>query len=205
MAKNDKKSDKIDGKSKEIEEQEAERKKKKAELEKKIKVNEKNQKKRINKLVNFPFKTLLQISLICGLIYFIILFFGQDVDIMKSVYSAAIVFLAVLLGIGIIMTAFILIISQRKEIEAKQKELEEIEMQRLEDERRQQEIKSMEEEIKINERQLKNNIGTDISDNNFVVQEEPKPIELPNSQIDKDEDLVPDLNENDFDDLNNNN
>jgi len=199
MAKNDKKSDKIDGKSKEIEEQEAERKKKKAELEKKIKVNEKNQKKRINKLVNFPFKTLLQISLICGLIYFIILFFGQDVDIMKSVYSAAIVFLAVLLGIGIIMTAFILIISQRKEIEAKQKELEEIEMQRLEDERRQQEIKSMEEG------QLKNNIGTDISDNNFVVQEEPKPIELPNSQIDKDEDLVPDLNENDFDDLNNNN
>lgn len=194
MAKNDKKA-------KELDNIEADRKKKQAEFDKKTKEQEKKQKKKIKYLINFPYKTIFQISLLSGIIYFTVLYFGQSIDLFKSIYSGAILFLAVLLGLGIIVTTFILIISDRKETERKLKEEEEAELQKLEDERRQQELKAAEEEIMLNEKDLNNNIGKQIEDDHLFENDIQPPIVLPGDSIEE-PDLISDLDNPDMQELN---
>lgn len=132
-----------------------EKEKKKKDREKRIKLREKQQKKKenrkrkqIKKMINFPFKILLQTSLLLTLIVFILKYFGDSNILIDAMLSAFYIFLTIFLGGGIIMTAIYYVLSQRKEKELK--EIIELEAEKLrleEEEKKKEELEYLEHAI----------------------------------------------------------
>jgi len=106
--------------------------------EKRLKEQRKEEIKRIKTLINLPFKLLLHISLFITMFMLIILFFWLELDIKTALIHMFLIFTAFYFGIGIVMVAAVLMLSEdkKKELEELQrieKEKEEIEAQRLRD------------------------------------------------------------------------
>ncbi len=140
--------DKEEREKKIIEDKRKEKDAKRKRIEKRQKKQQKQEMARIKKIIEFPFKTLFQVSSLITFVYFIIYFFGREEILYKAVYNSFIVFISLYLGLGIIIVAIFLVISEKKE-----KELEEElnliyeEKKRIEDAKL-NEMKQMEDEIK---------------------------------------------------------
>lgn len=146
------KKEKEDRELKELEKKRKEKEDKRKRLEKRQKQREKQEKKRIKSIIDFPFKTLFQVSLLFTLLYFIIIFFGRQDVLYKAVFSSFMVFTALYLGLGIVLVAIFLVISEKR-----QKEFEEEiriinEQKREEEEKKLQEMQDMEREIRETEK-----------------------------------------------------
>ena len=113
--------------------------KKKKEREKRLKERESNDKKNVQRLVNFPFKMLAQVSIVVSLIVFIMLYFSKSKNVIDSLYTSFLVFSGIYFGVGLIMAFVFYILSEQKKREIEDKK-------RLEEEqRREDEIKKEEE------------------------------------------------------------
>ena len=180
MAKDlEKKIDKAKEKEKREKDRKAKEEKEKKELALKRKEKQKKQKlrderrkkremlerRRIMKIVNFPFKALMQGSLLAAVITFIILYVNSEFDLLPSAFNSFLVFATLYIGIGIIMIAVFFTISEikKKELSDKLKEEENRRMEeqrqkaeelaKLEGKRRKDEIQRVEEIKRFREQQ----------------------------------------------------
>lgn len=130
----------------EIDRMQKEKLKKKQHKIKKAKAEVKVETKRINKLVNLPFKLLLQVSLLATMFASIFLFFWLELDLKTSLLYTFLIFSLFYLGLGSIMIAVFFMIG-----EDKKRELEE--SKRLNEEKKQGEEKQrqLDEEAKLSE------------------------------------------------------
>lgn len=112
--------------------------KRKKERERRVAIKEKNEERRIRKIVRFPFKILFQAALLFTLLTFIVLYFGSSTEVYRALYLSFIIFTSLYLGIGLIMTGVIYFVSQEKLIEKKR--------QKREDEAKEKERLAQEEE-----------------------------------------------------------
>ncbi len=142
------KKEKEEKEIKELEKRRKEKEEKKKRIEKRQKERQKQEKKRIKRIIDFPFNTLFQVSLLFTLLYFVIIYFGRQDILYKAVFSSFMVFTCLYLGLGILLVAVFLVISEKRQKEFEE-ELELIkEQKREEEEKRLQEIQDMEKEIR---------------------------------------------------------
>jgi uncharacterized membrane protein YcjF (UPF0283 family) len=142
------KKDKEEREKKELEKKRKEKEAKLKRIQKRVKQKEKEEIKRIKTIVEFPFKTLFQVSSLITSLFFIVVFFGKGEELYKAVYNSFIVFTALYLGLGIVLVAIFLVMSERKEKEL-EAELEAIMAERkAEEDKKIKEMQDMENEIK---------------------------------------------------------
>lgn len=144
---------------KERQELEAKRKEKerKAKLrEAKQKKQEKAEIKRIKRVIEFPFKTLFEVCLLLSVLFFVVQFFGIEIELYRSVFNAFMMFVALYLGFGLILVAIFFVIAEDKKKELEQIIKENEEKARQEEEQKQAELDKMENEIKENQQKKRN-------------------------------------------------
>ena len=88
--------------------------KKKKEKEKRIALKKKKEVKRVKSLINLPFRLHLQVSLLVTLLSAIVLFFGIELELLKTIYYSFIVFVLFYGGTGIVMIGIFFLISEEK-------------------------------------------------------------------------------------------
>lgn len=110
-----------------------EKEKKRKEREKKIRVKEKKEEKRIRGIVNFPIKTLLQLSVFFTSVAFLIIYFGNGLDLEKAIYICSLLFILMFFTVGAVMVIGYWKISDEriKDMESKKKREKEEEDERL--------------------------------------------------------------------------
>ncbi len=123
--------------------------------------------KKINNVINFPFKLLTQVSLLISCLVFIILYFGSDKAVHESVLISFLTFTMIYLGGGIIMVTIFYIISEDR-IKVKEQ------LEKEEEEKRIEEMKKKEEEYAkleqvIQERKRKTQSESDFDDSADVM------------------------------------
>lgn len=91
-----------------------EKQKKKKEKEKRLELKKKQEQKRIKKLINLPFKLHIQVSLLVTTLSFIILFFGLELEPLRSIYYTFLIFVSFYLGTGLVMVGVFFLISEEK-------------------------------------------------------------------------------------------
>ncbi len=129
MAKSKKEKSSDDQEMKEIKKRQAERDKKRKLRRVKKKKKLKKETKKINKIINMPFKLLFQLSLLGSSLSFIILYFGGQTALIKSLYYSFLVFSFLSLGVGCLMIVIFYFISEQKKLEiemAKRKDEEDL-------------------------------------------------------------------------------
>lgn len=99
--------------------------KKKKDKEKRIAIKKKKEVKRVKSLINLPFRLHLQISLLITFLSSIIMFFGIELEALKTIYLSFIIFTIFYLGTGIVMVGLFFLISEEKL--AEEEELKRIE------------------------------------------------------------------------------
>ncbi len=109
------------------------------EKEKKLKQRDKQREKYIKSSINFPFRTLWQVSLLGACIMFLIKFFGQTSDIVHSLYISFLTFIVIFLALGLLLITLFYVISESK------KQEKELDRKRKQEERRQQDKQKQEE------------------------------------------------------------
>jgi flagellar biosynthesis/type III secretory pathway M-ring protein FliF/YscJ len=118
------------------------------------KKREKKEMQRIKSNVNFPIKALFQGSIIIGLIFFVVKYFGQSADLIKSIFYSFIVFASVYIGVGIIMLLSFFLIAHNKKRELremikveKERKMQEEEQRRADEHKRAEEAARLEEQL----------------------------------------------------------
>lgn len=137
----------------EREKQELERKKKEKEKKQKarearIKKKEIAERKRIKEVLRFPFKTLFEVSLLISFLAFIAMFFGMQLELMKSVFNSFFIFSALYLGFGVVIIAIAYVMSEKRKKEMEEQKQLEAEQRKAEEEERQAKQERLREEIK---------------------------------------------------------
>lgn len=97
-----------------------EKQKKRKEKEKRIAAKKKKESKRVKSLINLPFKLHIQISLLITILSAIILFFGLEIELLKTIYITFLIFTIFYLGTGIIMVGVFFLVSEEKLAEAEE-------------------------------------------------------------------------------------
>lgn len=140
---------------KELKQKAKEKEKRRKERESKIRKKEKQEEKRIKKVVNFPFRTLFQLSTFFTLVSFMIIFFGNEIDLMAAVYICSLIFILLYFVVGAVMVIGYWKISEERihEMESKKKKEKDEENERLkqEEEELEQLLKAEIEDIEDNE------------------------------------------------------
>jgi len=121
---------------KELKQKAKEKEKRRKERESKIRKKEKLEEKRIKKVVNFPFRTLLQLSTFFTLVSFMIIFFGSELDLMSAIYMCSLIFILLYFVVGAVMVIGYWKISEERihEMEAKKKKEKDEENERMREE-----------------------------------------------------------------------
>lgn len=94
--------------------------KKKKEKEKRIAAKKKKEEKRRKSLINLPFKLHMQISLLVTLLSSIVMFYGFELELLKTLYLSFMIFVTFYLGTGIVMVGIFFLISEEKLAEAEE-------------------------------------------------------------------------------------
>lgn len=125
--------ERIKKEEKELKKKAKEKEKRRKEREKKIRIKEKKEEKRIRGIVNFPIKTLFQVSLFFTSVAFLIIYFGNELDLEKAIYLCSLIFILLFFTPGIVMVIGYWKISDEriKDMEAKRKKEKEEEDERL--------------------------------------------------------------------------
>lgn len=128
---------------KEREKELKEEEKKRKQREKELKKRKEREQKRVSSIINFPFKTLTQVSLLAGLIFFTINFFKNSNDILNAMFYAFIAFVVCYIGGGIVMILVFVIISEEKKKALEEKKLQEELLQKEEVKKREEELSKL--------------------------------------------------------------
>lgn len=131
---------------------------KKKEREARIKKKEKKEKQRINRTINYPFKTLFQTSSLFGIFTFVITFFWSGNDVLKSLLYTFFVFSLIFLLVGFILLVIYYIRAEEKLQELELQKQQQIENEKIEEEKRLAASAKLEKEIK--EHVLSSNTST---------------------------------------------
>jgi Flp pilus assembly protein TadB len=199
--------EKEDKERKELEAKRAEKEKKAKLREERKKKQEKAEVKRIKRVIEFPFKTLFQVCLLLSVLFFVVQFFGIEIELYRSVFNAFMMFVALYLGFGLVMVAIFFVVAEdkTKKYEAIIKENEE--KAKLEEEQKQAELEKMESEIRKNEKRKREELNqapiTEISA--FDITEDMAEQKELNEHSDIDEPKLldePDIKDFNFEDLN---
>jgi hypothetical protein len=130
-----------------------EREKKKKDKEKReklkakiLKKREKREQKRMDKIVNFPFKVHFHVTLLILCLFFIVIYFGIQTELYDSLYYSFWMFTIIYLGLGLVMGGYYYIKSEevRQELE-EEIALAKVELE-AEEERQKQEIEDKKKE-----------------------------------------------------------
>lgn len=152
----------------ELKKRQKEKLKKKKEKEKRIEKQKKREMKRIKSLVNLPFKLLLQVSSLITALSFIVIFFGYETPLMRTIYLCFLIFTMLYLGLGLVMIAIFFLVSQDKIVEMeelKKIEEEQKKLERAAEERELEEMVAMEKSIaskKLAGRQIREDFGSNV-------------------------------------------
>lgn len=121
---------------KELKQKAKEKEKRRKERENKIRNKEKKEEKRIRKVVGFPFRTLFQLSTFFTLVSFMIIYFGNEIDLMTAVYICSLIFILLYFVVGAVMVIGYWKISEERiqEMESKKKKEKDAENERLKQE-----------------------------------------------------------------------
>lgn len=115
------------------------------EKEKRQKEKEKREMDKVRKVVQFPFKALFSISMIVGIITFMIMFFGNSGDFIDSVYYGFLMFSVLYVGGGLLLLVILFIKSEHKKKEIEEKKKIEEEEKKLDNIRREEELARLEQ------------------------------------------------------------
>ena len=110
--------------------------KKKKEREARIKRKEQKERKRINNIINYPFKTLFQISSLLGLFSFIFAYFWFEKVLLKSLLYTFFIFSFIFILVGVSLLVVYFNKAQEQLREQEQKRLQLIETEKIEEEKR---------------------------------------------------------------------
>lgn len=118
---------------KELKAKAKEREKLRKEREKRIRGKERKEERRIRRIINFPIKTLLQISTFFTAVAFLIIYFGNELDLEKALYICFLLFILLFFTVGTVMVIGYWKISDEriKDMEIKRKKDKEEETERL--------------------------------------------------------------------------
>ncbi len=136
--------------------QEAEALQKKKDRERKQKLKEKRQKireekerKRIRSIIDYPFKVIHNAAAVLSLIFFLVNFFGNSMELLASLYRSFLLFLVADIGGCIVVFAIFYVMSIRKEQELKDQIRQTEEQMKLEEERKKKEEQELLETQKV--------------------------------------------------------
>ena len=118
---------------KELKQKLKEKEKRRKERERKIRAKERKEERRIRKIVNFPFKTLTQVTMFLTSVAFMAIYFGAGVDLEKAFYICFMLFILLYFTVGAVMVVSYWKISDEriKDMELKKKKEKEEEEERL--------------------------------------------------------------------------
>ena len=118
---------------KELKAKAKEREKLRKDREKRIKSKERKEERRIRRIINFPIKTLLQLSTFFTAVAFLIIYFGNELDLEKALYICFLLFILLFFTVGTVMVIGYWKISDEriKDMEIKRKKDKEEETERL--------------------------------------------------------------------------
>jgi len=100
-----------------LKEKEKVKKEQEARLKKRLKV----ERKRINKIVTFPFRTLFVVGLVSGSIFFLYNFYGGSDSLLISLLKGFILFVLVYFGLGLLTLIWLLVLAKVRQKEAEEK------------------------------------------------------------------------------------
>lgn len=120
---------------KELKKRQKEKAKKEKKKRKRIRKREKKEIKRINEKIKFPFIALMKFTMVIALLFFLISYFGWEVNLINSIFYSFLIFASLYLLFGIVMVTIFFSISEIKKRELEEQKRIEME-QKLEEERR---------------------------------------------------------------------
>ena len=115
---------------------------------KRMRRKEKSETKKIKRIINFPFKILNQSTFLFTLFFFIVIYFGVQVEIYKAVFYTFIFFSALYLSVGLVMVGVFMVMSEKKKKELEELIRKEEEARLAEEERIADEEARLEESLK---------------------------------------------------------
>ena len=121
---------------------------KKKAREARVKKKEIAERKRIKEVLRFPFKTLFEVSLLVSFLAFIAMFFGMQLELMKSIFNSFFIFTTLYLGFGVVIIGIAYVMSEKRKKEMEEQKLILEEQRRAEEEERQAKQERLREEIK---------------------------------------------------------
>lgn len=109
-----------------LKEKERVKKEQEARLKKRLKI----ERKRLDKIVSFPFKSLFFIGSISGIVFFLYNFYSEGDTILLSLFKGFLLFIAVYFGLGLIFLLWFLVLARVRQKEAEEKKRMEEELLR---------------------------------------------------------------------------
>ncbi len=137
-----------DREKQELERKQKEKEQKKKAREARVKKKELAERKRIKEVLRFPFKTLFEVSLLLSFLVFIAMFFGMQLELMKSIFYSFFIFTTLYLGFGVAIIGIAYVMSEKRKKEMEEQKLLEEEQRKAEEEERQAKQEKLREEIK---------------------------------------------------------
>ncbi|ROL56942.1 hypothetical protein D9V84_05815 [Bacteroidetes/Chlorobi group bacterium Naka2016] len=111
---------------KELKEREKVKKEQEARLKKRLKA----EKKKIDRIVSFPFKSLFFIGSVSGIVYCIYNYFGEGNTILASLLKGFLLFVLVYFGLGLVLLLWFFVLAKIRQKEAEEKRRYEEELAR---------------------------------------------------------------------------
>lgn len=135
-----------DGKSKKTDI--AEQEKAKKEREKKLAARLKKEQKRINKVISYPSKLIIEIAIVLFIMTFVIFYYGNSANLVHSIYRSFLVITVFAVALSSVLIGIIVLIAEFKKKDNIEKKAMEENFKREEEQRKMMERMKIEEEIR---------------------------------------------------------
>jgi len=100
-----------------LKEKEKVKKEQEARLKKRLKI----ERKRINKIVSFPFKTLFVLGMVSGCVFFLYNFYAEAETLLISLFKGFVLFVLVYFGLGLLILIWLFVLAKVRQKEAEEK------------------------------------------------------------------------------------
>lgn len=109
-----------------LKEKEKVKKEQEARLKKRLKI----ERKRLDKIVSFPFKSLFFVGSVSGIIFFLYNFYSEGNTLLISLFKGFLLFVAIYFGLGLLFLLWFLFLAKIRQKEAEEKKKMEEELLR---------------------------------------------------------------------------
>lgn len=120
------KTDVTKDRKKELKEKEKVKKEQEARLKKRLKA----ERKKIDKIVSFPFKSLFFIGAVSGIVFCIYNYYGEANTLLNSLFKGFLLFIFVYFGLGLLLLLWFFVLAKIRQREAEARRLLEEELAR---------------------------------------------------------------------------